>query len=271
MNTPRATRRALLVGSLLLLASAAQAETSTQDAIAEYREMFGDDNPAELWQSRGEALWHTARGPKQANLTACDLGLGPGVIEGAYAQLPRWFDDTQQVQDLETRLVSCVTTLQGIPREEFLKVKFGDGEKKSELESLTAYVVAASRGKPIALPMQHPAEQAAYALGKAVFSYRAGPHDFACATCHGDAGKRIRLQELPQLTTAAGAREAYTHWPAYRISQGELRTMEWRLQDCFRQQRLPQLKFGSEVAIGLTMFLAKNAEGGTLVAPGIKR
>ena len=75
MNTQRAARRALLLGSLLLLASAAQAETSTQDAIAEYREMFGDDNPAELWQARGEALWREARGPKKASLEACGIGI----------------------------------------------------------------------------------------------------------------------------------------------------------------------------------------------------
>ncbi|MGH8595653.1 MAG: sulfur oxidation c-type cytochrome SoxA, partial [Gammaproteobacteria bacterium] len=162
-------------------------------------------------------------------------------------------------------------TLQGFSTEEVLKVKFGDGAKKSEIEALTAYVVAASRGQEIRLPMQHPAEQAAYTLGQGVFYYRAGPHDFACATCHGETGKRIRLQALPKLTEPAGAQDAYTHWPAYRVSQGELRTMEWRLQDCFRQQRLPQLKFGSEVAIGLTLFLAKTAEGGTMAAPSIKR
>ena len=50
-----------------------------------------------------------------------------------------------------------------------------------------------------------------------------------------------------------------------------LGAMEWRLQDCFRQQRLPQLTFGSDVAIALTMFLAHNANGGELVAPAIKR
>jgi hypothetical protein len=68
-----------------------------------------------------------------------------------------------------------------------------------------------------------------------------------------------------------GAREAYTHWPAYRISQGELRTFEWRLQDCYRQQRFPQLKFASEVAVGLSLFLAKTAEGGAMAAPAIRR
>ncbi len=271
MHTRIIATTCLLAGLGVAILPVAHAAADTEAAIAEYREMFGDENPAELWQLRGEALWHAQRGPKNADLTACDLGLGKGVIDGAYAQLPRWFEDTQQVQDLETRLLSCMQTLQGLQPEDVLKQKFGDGEKKSDLESLVAYVVVASKGKAITLPMQHPREQAAYALGEGVFHYRAGPHDFACATCHGEEGKRIRLQALPKLTEPKGAQEAYTHWPAYRISQGELRSMEWRLQDCFRQQRLPQLKFGSEVAIGLTMFLAKNAEGGVMAAPSIKR
>ena len=261
----------VLAACALAQPDSVRAEPSSEAAIAEYRAMFGDENPAELWQIRGDELWHRKRGPKNADLSGCDLGLGAGVIDGAYAQLPRWFADTQQVQDLETRLVTCITSLQGLTRDQVLQVKFGDGDKKSELEALTAYVVAASKGQKIHVSLAHPAEQSAYALGEGVFYYRAGPHDYACATCHGEAGKRIRLQTLPKLTEAAGAQDAYTHWPAYRVSQGELRTMEWRLQDCFRQQRLPQLKFGSEVAIGLTMFLAKSAEGGILAAPAIKR
>lgn len=263
--------RVLLAAVLLGLSGAVAGEASVEEEIAEYHAMFGDENPAELWELRGEELWKTPRGPKQVSLEACDLGRGPGVIEGAYAALPRFFEDTGKVQDLETRLVTCMETLQGFTTSEILAVKFGDGEKKSDLEALSAYIVAASRGIAIEIPMAHPAEKAAYALGEGAFFYRAGPHDFACATCHSEKGKRIRLQTLPQLTSAEGARAAYTRWPAYRVSQGELRTMEWRLQDCLRQQRLPQLRFGSDIAVGLTLYLAKNAEGGVMAAPSIKR
>ena len=78
--------------------------------------------------------------------------------------------------------------------------------------------------------------------------------------------------QLPDLAQAGpDAQATYTAWPAYRVSQGEVRTMEWRIGDCFRQQRLPELKYGSEAAIDLTMFLAKNAEGGKMAAPGLKR
>jgi sulfur-oxidizing protein SoxA len=47
--------------------------------------------------------------------------------------------------------------------------------------------------------------------------------------------------------------------------------MQWRLYDCFRQQRFPQLEFGSDASIALTVFLARNANGGTFNAPAIKR
>jgi sulfur-oxidizing protein SoxA len=121
------------------------------------------------------------------------------------------------------------------------------------------------------VPLDHPKEREAFALGERIFFFRGGPHDFACATCHSEAGKRIRLQDLPNLTDPRDAQRAYTTWPAYRVSQGELRTMQWRLYDCFRQQRFPQLEFGSEASIALTMFLARNANGGTFNAPAIKR
>jgi len=119
--------------------------------------------------------------------------------------------------------------------------------------------------------MRHAKEGEAYRVGEKLFYFRGGTHDFACATCHSEESKRIRLQDLPNLTTAEGAQKAYTTWPAYRVSQGELRTFEWRLYDCFRQQRFPELVFGSDAAIALTMYLARNANGASFDAPAIKR
>lgn len=243
------------------------------DPVAEYRAMFGDDNPAVLWILRGQDLWKEVRGSKHVSLAqSCDLGMGKGIIKGAYAHLPRYFADTNKVQDMESRLLTCMVDGQGMDKAAILKNRFGDGDRKSDLEALSAYVVDASKGIAISLPLEHPEEKRAYAMGKAIFFYRGGTHDFSCASCHGQAGKRIRLQQLPDLAgPGKDARDTYATWPAYRVSQGEVRTMEWRIGDCFRQQRLPELKYGSEAAIDLTMFLAKNAEGGKMAAPGLKR
>jgi len=35
--------------------------------------------------------------------------------------------------------------------------------------------------------------------------------------------------------------------------------------------RLPPLKFGSEASVALTAYLVKQAEGGVIAAPGLKR
>nr|MCU0870077.1 sulfur oxidation c-type cytochrome SoxA [Burkholderiales bacterium] len=135
---------ALAGGALAALAqddaaSPRSAADAAQDEIRRYREMLADGNPAELVELQGEALWTTPRGPKQATLEACDLGLGPGVVDGAYAQLPRWFDDAQAVQDVESRVVHCMVTLQGFTRAQASAGWFKPG---SDVELLATFVAA---------------------------------------------------------------------------------------------------------------------------------
>jgi len=265
------TRFGVVCGALLGVLGLAQAQGSATDEIAKYRQMLADGNPAELWEMRGEEFWKAKAGPKQVSLEQCDLGKGPGVIKGAYVELPRFFKDTGKVMDLEQRLVYCRTTLQGLSREEAVKTPFGAAGKESTIEPLVAYITAASRGMKMAVSTAHPLEKRAYETGKQMFFYRGGSHDFACATCHSADGQRIRLQELPNILNKANAQAAYTTWPAYRVSQGEVRTMQHRLNDCFRQQRFPEPVYASDAITAMTMFLAKNAEGGVYAGPALKR
>jgi L-cysteine S-thiosulfotransferase len=268
MNNP--LQRA--VGGLMAAAFCSTlAAQSAVDEIAKYRQQLQDGNPADLWEARGEDLWKQKRGPKNVSLERCDLGKGPGVVKGAYAELPRYFADADRVMDLETRLVHCMVTQQGFSQADATKRPFGSGSSRSDFESLAAWITAESKGVKMNVALAHPKEKEAFKLGEKMFFFRGGSHDFACATCHGETGKRIRLQDLPNLTEKAGAQLAYTTWPAYRVSQGELRTFQWRLNDCFRQQRFPELKFTSEASIALTTFLAHNANGAPFNAPAIKR
>ncbi|MEM5277937.1 sulfur oxidation c-type cytochrome SoxA [Cupriavidus taiwanensis] len=268
-----ARRAALALAATAAAAAAAavHAQGSTADEIAKYRQMLAEGNPAELWEGAGEELWKKPAGPKNASLEQCDLGKGPGVTKGAYAELPRYFKDTNKVMDLEQRLAHCRMTLQGLTREEATKNPFSSSGKPSEIERLVAYLTGESRGVKMNVQLSHPEEKRTYALGEKMFFYRGGAYDFACATCHAVDGQRIRLQDLPNLLTDKGAQAAYTTWPAYRVSQGEVRTMQHRLYDCLRQQRFPEPAYGSDVITALTMFLAKNANGGTYDGPAMKR
>src|SRR4051812_15154461 len=178
------------------LAVAQQAPKSTAQAIDEYRAMLADGNPAELFDAKGEALWKQKRGPKNASLEACDLGKGPGVVKGAFVELPRYFADTGKVQDLETRLVTCMERLQGFDGKQIAKTAFGQDEM-ANVTALATYVAGESRGLAFNLPQGHTQERTFYEAGKRLFFMRGGTHDFSCASCHGEEGKRIRLQDLP--------------------------------------------------------------------------
>jgi sulfur-oxidizing protein SoxA len=268
----RPIQRTILALFLAAAATAfAQQPRTIVEEIERYRAALGDGNPAELWEARGEALWKEKRGPKSASLEQCDLGLGSGVVKGAYTVLPKYFKDSDKVEDLESRLVTCMVTLQGFTPEQAKADPFGGPGKKVPMDALVAWITSESRGMKMNVAMSHPSEMEAYQLGKKMFYFRGGPHDFACATCHGVDNQRIRLQDLPNLTRTQDAQKAYTSWPAYRVSQGEVRSFQWRLYDCFRQQRFPELEFASPVSVALTMFLAKNSNGGTLSAPSLKR
>ncbi|MES2009856.1 MAG: sulfur oxidation c-type cytochrome SoxA [Pseudomonadota bacterium] len=260
-----------LAGTVALAAAAVHAQGSTAEEIAKYRQMLAEGNPAELWEAAGEELWKKPAGPKNASLEQCDLGKGPGVTKGAYAELPRLFKDTGRVMDLEQRLAYCRVTLQGLTQEEALKNPFASTGKPSDIERLVAFVAGESRGIKMNVELNHPEEKRVYALGQKMFFYRGGAYDFACATCHAVDGQRIRLQELPNLLTKQGAQAAYTTWPAYRVSQGEVRSMQHRLYDCLRQQRFPEPAYGSDVITALSLFLARNANGGTYDGPAMKR
>lgn len=261
-----------LLFAMILAVPVATVQAGEEDIFAEYRAMFGDDNPAELVEMQGEEIWNAVRGPKQVALTGCDLGLGAGVVKGAYAQLPRWFEDAGRVMDLETRLLFCMERLQGLDVEGLRAKPYSEqGQPQTDLEALSAYIAAQSHGMPIAVPQSHPAERAAFESGAEFFNFRGGPHDFSCATCHSQNGKRIRLQSLLQLNSVEGARASFSTWPAYRIAQGAVRTIEWRMADCARQQRLPGLVHGSQVAIDLITYLGVQANGETMNAPGLKR
>ena len=197
----RARLQAVLATAALVLAGSALAQDSTMDEIAKYREMLADGNPAELFELKGEALWKKARGPKNASLEQCDMGLGPGKLDGAYAQLPRYFPDTRKVMDVESRLVHCMVSLQGFKEEDVTRQWFSRPGKESDIEALVTYIGAKSNGMKIDVPARHPEEARMAKVGEYIFYRRSGPQDFSCSICHGQNDKRIRLQDLGNLTT----------------------------------------------------------------------
>ncbi|MCC2098517.1 MAG: sulfur oxidation c-type cytochrome SoxA [Hyphomicrobiales bacterium] len=266
----------LLVIALGFSANAALAQDASEKEIEKYRKMIADPmaNPAYLNVDRGEELWMTKRGTKNVSLEKCDLGEGPGKLEGAFAKLPRYFADAGKVMDASARILYCMKTIQGLDTKDVIKRKFSPSKRaaNSDMEDLVTYVANKSNGMKFSFPLKHPKEQEAYAIGEALFYKRASISDFSCATCHGEKGKRIRLQGLPQLNAPGDeVRATMGAYPAYRVSQGQVRTMQHRLYDCYRQMRMPKAGYASDGITALTLYMNKLAEGGTITAPAMKR
>ena len=268
----------LWVALLVCLGAAVLGGAFAQDDFGEkeierYREMLKDPmaNPGHLFVDRGQMLWQEKRGPKNASLEQCDLGQGLGQVEGAYAKLPRYFADADRVMDVEARLLWCMQTLQGFDPKQIAKTAFSRPGRPSDMEALVAFVASKSNGMRFEAPVEHPKEKEAYAIGEALFYRRSSVMDFGCVTCHGQEGQRIRLQGLPYFDRPELAQVTMGSWPAYRVSQNTLRTMQHRMYDCFWQMRMPDIDYASDVTVALITYLTKKAEGGEIEVPSIKR
>ena len=265
----------IVLGTVFAFAAAPlRAEEDAEKEIERYRAMINDPmaNPGYLAVDRGEALWAEPRGKNNVSLETCDLGKGPGVLEGAYARLPAYFEDADKVMDLEQRILWCMKTIQDLDTAPIVKARFGAPGRTSDMEDLVAYISNKSNGMKVAPDLSNPKTWGLLVVGEAMFWRRSSVNDFACSTCHGTSGLRIRLQALPDFgKPTEAARETMGSWPAYRVSQSQTRTMQHRLWDCFRQMRMPPPDYGSEGLTALTLYLAKMGEGGTINVPSIKR
>ncbi len=229
--------------------------------------MMMPDNPAYIVAEEGEALFKQKRGPKNASLEQCDFGKGPGVLKGAYVELPRYFPDTGRVMDLESRLVHCMRTLQGFTNDDpQIKQRHGN----TDITKLMTFIAIQSNGMPWNPPTNHPLEKAYRDAGEVLFYRRSGTLDFNCATCHKQTGGRIRASYLPNVTIPEEWTKAIS-WPAYRTSQETVRSSQHRVLECLWQMRYPNIKSDSDVMLALISFWTDAARGQPAILPDLKR
>jgi len=275
-SAPAAAPKAAAAPPAKAAMSQADQDAATERGLEQYRRMMKEDpwsNPALLDADRGEALWAAKKGAKNVSLAeTCDLGKGVGNVDGAFAEMPRYFEDADRVMDTETRVLWCMENYQGFDSTAFRKNPHpGGGQPVKDVGAIATFISSKSGGMKIAPRAEHAKEKEAIALGEALFFRRQGPFDFSCATCHAESGKRIRLQPLPFLSEPKEAKVVIGEWPAYRVSSTHVMTMQHRLLDCYWQMRLHRLDFGSDVSVALSAYLYDRARDGEIAAPGLKR
>src|SRR5690606_37797265 len=129
-------------------------DADTEKAVEKYRQMLKEDpwsNPGLLDADRGEALWKTPRGPNKVSLETCDLGKGPGKVDGAFAELPRYFPDAGRVMDLETRLLWCQEKIQGFQHADLIKKPHPrGGQPVKDTGAIATWIASKSSGMTFA-------------------------------------------------------------------------------------------------------------------------
>lgn len=250
----------LALFSLLVLAQeeddpAKEAEKQKKQLL----EQSGGILPSDLFVAQGEQLFKAKRGPRNASLEACDFGRGSGKLEGVVGRLPRYFFDTRRVEDLDSRIRSCMVRLQGFRPEEI---------RRSEVVAIAFYLSSLSNEQPINVRPLMPQERQLYALGEQLFWVRAGPRDMGCATCHVTyVGRRAGV--LPYSDVVAG--RVAKHWPAFRYSNDQAWTMADRIRACYANLSMPAPDFYSDPIIALSLYMAVQANGAKMDLPGFLR
>ena len=252
----------------------ALAQDETEKAIEKYRQMLKEDP----WSNPGTARCRSRRGAvddgartKQGVARAVRSRQGAGRVEGAFAELPRYFADAgpgDGCRDAHSVVHGEAAGLQPRrPRQAAASRRRPAGQGARRDRDLRRQQVERHE---VCRQGRAPKEKDAVALGEALFFRRSGPFDFSCATC------QRRRQAHPAAGIAASveaeeARKVVGEWPAYRVSSTHVMTMQHRLYDCYWQMRMPELELGSEVSVALIAYLTKTAEGGEIAAPGLKR
>ena len=245
-------RSVLAIALVIGAAAAAAAPRSGIDyAGADVRAMQADDaqNPGMLWVERGAALWRDGA----AACASCH-GDAAASMKGVAARLPAWSAGDDRVVDLEDRINGCRVERQK---------RAALARESEDLNALTAYVAAQSRGMPVNVSVDS-AARAAFERARTFYHERRGQMNLACASCHEqNAGKQLLAE-----TISEGHGNAF---PAYRLEWQAVGSLQRRLRACLFGIRAALPPEGSATLTELELYLGWRANGLPVEAPGVRR
>jgi sulfur-oxidizing protein SoxA len=248
-------RPAAIAALLILSALAAQAEPRpAREFLSPALRALQDDpsrHPGWLWVDEGEALWK--RTPPSGRQACAGCHGDIAGMAGVATRYPAVATDGALL-NLEARIERCRATHQASP---------AFGPESEALLSLSAAIAARSRGLPMQVRIDGPAEPF-FRAGEALYTRRQGQMNLSCSQCHDDnAGRRLRGD-----TISSGLGTGY---PAYRLEWNALGSLDRRLRACSLGVRAVQFPPGSPEYLALELYLAHRARGLPVETPGVRR
>ncbi|UWR10832.1 sulfur oxidation c-type cytochrome SoxA [Sulfitobacter mediterraneus] len=219
----------------------------------ETRAMQADDfdNPGMIFVEQAEDVWNTAEGSEGKSCASCHNE--PDTMAGVRAVYPKWNEAAGEVRTLEMQINDCRENRMGAEKWKYTK---------SNMVNMTALLASVSRGMPINVAIDGPA-QSTWEQGKELYYTRTGQLELSCANCHEDSyGKMIRADHLSQ--------GQINGFPVYRLKNTKLNAVHARFKGCVRDTRAETYKPGSAEFIALELYVASRGNGLSVEGPSIR-
>lgn len=250
---------ALALSAVLCGALQAEEKLSMSEADkAMYAELL-ESNPAEMDVAEGEQLFGeligTATYAKMLGVKEKDL---PKYLSG----FPRYLDPAKKVVTIAQSIqMAAMSAGKPVPKLE-----------SKEMVKMSAYVKSLANGQKTSIDVKaNKHMEQMHKLGQQVFEERRGGRGLSCNSCHSAdiVGSRLRMQPLPDLgakeTAAAGT------WPAYRMTQSQMVTLDKRMQQCMKNALLAEIPLGSREMVALEVYVTNKTKGNAISIPSVKR
>ena len=223
--------------------------------LSQENQQLQDDefaNPGMLWVERGRELWTKPDGAAHMACAGCHAGAES--MRGVRPRYPRFDPQQKKLINLEQQINRC--------REQQMKASAYAYESEALLD-LTAFVSFQSRGLPIAVQIDGPA-QPFFQAGQTFFRQRRGQLDLACTHCHElNAGLRLRGEVLSQ--------GQLNGFPIYRQLWQTLGSSHRMFAWCNTAVRAEPFALGSDDYVNLELYMAWRARGLPVESPAIRR
>lgn len=209
------------------------------------------DNPGMIFVDEGRDIWNAVEGENGKSCASCHDG--PDSLAGVTGIYPKWNEDAAKVRTISMQINNCRTEQMG-----------ADAWKldKAELLNVTALLASESRGMPVNVAIDGPA-QSAWEQGKDLYYTRTGQLELSCANCHEDNyGNNIRADHLSQ--------GQINGFPTYRLKNAKLNGVQSRFKGCVRDTRAETYAVGSPEFIALELYVASRGNGLDIEGPSVR-
>lgn len=209
-------------------------------------------NPGTLWRDYGRQLWSKADGEAGKSCADCH-NVAEKAMHGAGARYPKFSPPEGKPVTLSQRINLCRT----------LNMKAEPWPLGSDaLVAMTTYVRAQSRGMPVRLKTDGPAEPF-FAAGRDYYYSPRGELGLSCAACH----ERKVGKTLDAATLSQGHSNGF---PAYKIATERVEPLHRQFQRCNRRAQAEPLPLGADPYVNLELYLAWRGSNLPVETPAVR-